>query len=71
MYLQDNNKTVMTFENHGWKTSVEVPYSDISIEDACQMFFTVMVGATFTPETVLKGMEEFVEEHSNKKSEED
>ena len=71
MYQKDDSKTVMTFENLKWKTSVEVPYPDISIEDACQMFFTVMVGATFAPETIYKGMKEFAEGYIIEREEND
>lgn len=33
------------------KITIEFPYPDISVDDLCQAFRTIMVGMTFTDET--------------------
>lgn len=39
----------------------ESPEWDAGIDDWCHAFFSLMVGVTFSPETVLRGMKEFAE----------
>jgi len=44
------------------KVSIESETSGPSAEEMCQMFFTTMVGLTFYPETIYKGMVMFLKD---------
>jgi hypothetical protein len=52
----------ITIENYGKKMSVETDHEDVSIEEYMDIFYGLLVTATFSPETVLNGFKEFVEE---------
>jgi hypothetical protein len=52
----------ITIENYGKKMSVETDHEDVSIEEYMDIFYGLLVTATFSPETVLNGFKEFIEE---------
>ena len=52
----------ITIENYGKKMSVETDHEDVSIEEYMDIFYGLLVTATFSPDTVLNGFREFVEE---------
>ena len=52
----------ITIENYGKKMSVETDHEDVSIEEYIDIFYGLLVTATFSPDTVLNGFREFVEE---------
>jgi hypothetical protein len=50
--MDNANFTRITAEVSGEeKIIIEFPYPDISVDDLCQAFRTIMVGMTFTNET--------------------
>lgn len=52
----------ITIENYGKKMSVETDHEDVSMNEYMDMIFGLLVTATFSPETVIDGFREFVEE---------
>ena len=52
----------ITIENYGKKMSFETEYEDVSINEYMDIFYGLLISATFSPETVLSGFKEFVEE---------
>ena len=52
----------ITIENYGKKMSFETEYEDVSINEYLDIFYGLLISATFSPETVLSGFKEFVEE---------
>lgn len=54
MVVEENDRTI----------TIENDCEDLTIKEWCQMFYTSMIGITFYPETILKGMKDFVEELS-------
>ena len=52
----------ITIENYGKKMSVETDNEDVSMNEYMDMIFGLLVTATFSPETVIEGFREFVEE---------
>ena len=52
----------ITIENYGKKMSFETEYEDVSINEYLDIFYGLLISATFSPETVLIGFKEFVEE---------
>ena len=52
----------ITIENYGKKMSVETDHEDVSIEEYMDIFYGLLVTETFSPDTVLNGFREFVEE---------
>jgi hypothetical protein len=54
--------TVENNEVHEKKIVWEIPYNDATLDDWLHGFLTCMVGITFSEETVLRGMRDFVEE---------
>ena len=52
----------ITIENYGKKMSFETEYEDVSINEYLDIFYGLLISATFSPETVLNGFKEFVEE---------
>ena len=62
--------TVLDLKTTDNNIHIELPW-DVSIEDLCHAFYTACIGITFHPETVIQGMKDFAEEHSNDISEED
>ena len=52
----------ITIENYGKKMSVETDHEDVSIEEYMDIFYGLLVTATFSPNTVLNGFKDFIEE---------
>ena len=52
----------ITIENYGKKMSFETDYEDVSINEYIDIFYGLLISATFSPETVLNGFKEFIEE---------
>jgi hypothetical protein len=52
----------ITIENYGKKMSVETDHEDVDINEYMDIFYGLLVTATFSPETVLNGFKEFIEE---------
>ena len=65
MKNSDEIKTRLVFENYDKRFIWETPYNDVTIEDVLNAFYGMMVSATWLPETVISGMQNFVEEHSD------
>lgn len=45
------------------KITVEFPTPDVTVDDVCQAFRTIMVGMTFTDETAGEMIASYLEEH--------
>ena len=61
----DNNKkfTRLSVESsYGSKISYEFDYEDTSMEELLDAFFTLMIGETWHPKTIIESMAEFAEE---------
>ena len=54
--------TRLTIEQSDKKVVWEVPYEDVSASDMMEAINTLMIGITFTPETVLHAMAGYLEE---------
>jgi hypothetical protein len=52
----------ITIENYGKKMSVETDHEDVSIEECIDIFYGLLVTATFSPLTIINGFKEFLEE---------
>lgn len=64
MYYDNEQKlTRLTLECGDRKVSWEMPYTDITIEDLIDAFYSLCIGITFSPRTVEHWMKEWVEEH--------
>lgn len=62
--MDNTNFTRITAEVSGkGKIIYEVPYPDISVDDMCQAFRTIMVGMTFTDETAGETIASYLEEY--------
>ena len=59
----DEVRTRLIFETANDRFIWETPYSDVSMEDILEAFYGILVGATWHPETIIKGFKEFVVEH--------
>ena len=51
----------ITIENYGKKMSVETNNEDVSVEDYIEIFYGLLITATFHPITVLDGFKDFIE----------
>lgn len=62
-----NNKeerfTRLTIEQTNKKIVWEVPYEDVGGDELMHAINTLMIGMTFSPETVLQSMAGFLEEY--------
>lgn len=52
----------ITIENYGKKMSVETDHEDVDINEYMDIFYGLLVTATFSPETVLNGIKDFIED---------
>ena len=52
----------ITIENYGKKMSVETNYEDASVNEYIEIFYGLLISATFNPDTILNGFKEFIEE---------
>ena len=52
----------ITIENYGKKMSVETDHEDLGLGEYIDIFYGLLISATFSPETVLNGFKEFIEE---------
>ena len=57
----DTKPTILSIEHNGNKFTAELPW-DADMEDLTNAFYTLCIGATFQPTTVIRGMKEFLEE---------
>lgn len=62
--MEKDKFTRLTVEQPDFKVSWEVPYEDVTIDEMLNGFNTLMIGITFLPETVKKGMAEWLMEHA-------
>lgn len=46
-------------------TTWETPYTDCTVEDILWGLYGLMTGQTFIPSSIIEGMKDFVEEHSD------
>lgn len=53
--------TKLSVSNYGNTVTWETLHSDVSIEEMINAFYTLCIGITFVPSTVLQGMKDFVE----------
>ena len=58
-----NKFTKLTLEQQDRKLTWEVPYEDVSVTEICEALYGILIGMTFAPETVAKGMKNFLEEN--------
>ena len=62
--MDNANFTRITAEVSGSEKIIyEVPWQDVSVNDLCQAFRTIMVGMTFTDETAGKTIASYLEEY--------
>lgn len=59
----DEVKTRLVYESGDNRFIWESPYCDVSMEDILDAFYGILVGATWQPDTIMKGFKEFLEEH--------
>lgn len=57
--------TKLTLEQSNKKIVYEVPFEDVSGDDLVQALYTIMVGMTFTPESVIHTFAGFLEEYGH------
>ena len=60
--MNEKNITRITVENYDYKTSWEVPYSDLNLDEIFNGFISCLVGVTYHQDQVLRAMKEYVEE---------
>ena len=65
MYNEEKKFTRLTLEQDDLKVIWEVPYNDVTGEDMMQAIRTIMVGMTFSDNTVESSMADYINEHSN------
>lgn len=58
-----DNFTRLTIEQGDLRVEFEQPYADIDAKSLLQMFYGGLIGMTFSPETVIHAMREFVDEN--------
>lgn len=58
-----NKFTKLTLEQPDKKMAWEVPYEDVSVTELCEALYSLLIGMTFSPETVARGMKNFLEEN--------
>lgn len=61
----DDKFTRLTLENSEKKIVWEVPYEDIGGDELMEAINTLMIGLTFTPDTVIHCMAGFIEGHGH------
>jgi hypothetical protein len=52
----------ITIENYGKKMSVETNYEDASVNEYIEIFYGLLISATFDQSTIINGFKEFIEE---------
>lgn len=57
--------TKLTLEQSNKKIVYEFPFEDVSGDDLVQALYTIMVGMTFTPESVIHIFAGFLEEYGH------
>ena len=66
MYNEDNKFTRLTLEQSDKKIVWEVPYEDVdAIDDMLHAIYTIMVGMTFHPDTVIHAFASFLQEKAS------
>lgn len=61
---EEKQITKLTLECGNYQVCWEVPYNDATIDELCQAFYSLCVGITYLPQTVINGMKIFVEDNS-------
>ena len=62
--MENTKFTRITAETSGQeKIIIEFPYTDVSVDDMCQAFRTIMVGKTFTDDSVGEMLASYLEEY--------
>lgn len=59
----DEAKTRLVFETDENRYIWESPYLDVTMDDILNALYGILVSATWQPETVIKCMKDFAEEH--------
>lgn len=54
----------LSLTNYNRTHTFQSPYEDEPIEDIIHAFYSLMIGATWHPDTVIDAMRNFVEEHT-------
>ena len=62
----DKKFTRLTLEQDDLKIVWEVPYEDVTTADMMQAIRTIMIGMTFSDQSVEEGMANYLYEHSDK-----
>jgi len=52
----------ITIENYGKKMSVETDHEDLGIDEYIDIFYGLLISATFHPSTIINGFKDFIEE---------
>lgn len=55
--------TKLTLEQPDKKVTWEVPYEDVSATELYEALYSLLIGMTFSPETAVQGMKNFLEEN--------
>ena len=61
--MENEENTLLVIKMDGRTTSVEMEGSGQTVQEMLEAFYGAMVGQTFLPCTVIRGMAEFAEEH--------
>ena len=56
----DEKPTIFSLEHGGNKITFELPW-DAGMPELIDAFYTMCIGATFHPSTIINGMKEFIE----------
>lgn len=64
--MYKENFTRLTLEQSDNKITWEVPYEDVLGEDLMQAIMTLMVGITFSEDTVYTSMADYLRNHCDK-----
>lgn len=66
--MEEKETTKITLRMGDVETCWEVPGSDANISEILFGWFGLLVAQTFYPQTIYKGMAEFIEEHADYKT---
>lgn len=61
--MNQNKFTKLTLEQPDKKITWEIPHDDISASELCEALYSLMIGFTFAPQTVITGMKNFLAEN--------
>lgn len=59
----ENSGTIFQIKSYDRTVIIKHDYSDVNLNELIEDFVSLMVGITFPQECVIRGLEDYVEEH--------